>query len=689
MKHQRFSSVLCAGVAAVMFATLPSQAPLAADCPAITAADDKGITGEFPLQFELAEFQSKANCTMSFAGNPGIADLNAQITGNPDAPADVNDRLPAEPLVVVPYEEIGKYGGVMDVLANATEAGTSDVLSLRHVNLVRFHDDLQSLVPNIAKSWEWNADYTELTFHLRKGHRWSDGHPFTAADVEFWFNDLILDPNIYENTPSLWVWGGEPAKVVAVDETTVKFMLPASVPNLVNRFAVSFIQPFQPKHFLGQFHIKHNPDADKLAKEKGFESWVDMINLYYGRSDWKDVPSPLIKGGADNVVPTLESHILVAESDKGRRAVANPYFHMVDTAGNQLPYVNEIDERFVPEKEVRNLKIVNGEVDYKMQNLFVDDFPLYKENEKNGSYVVHLTPTLGEAVYYSFNTTAKDPVLREVFNDVRFRQAMSLAINREEINELAYLGQGVPRQATPAEPDTVSFVTEEHLNAFVDYDPDGARALLEEMGLKDSDGDGVRELKNGEPFVMQVFYANQGGPVKNHELVQGYWGDVGVKINLREISSDEYRTKGGSNDLLVSSWRHGNRSAPFISQDPFMFHPPFGDRWQPGTGFEWAAWLESGGSQGTEPPEDAKKLRELAQQFVLVPLGSDESNKIGKEIVDLHMKNLWFIGLVGKGISPVVVSERVGNFQPFAAATYDYYWAYSFRPQQWYFRSGT
>ena len=557
------------------------------------------------------------------------------------------------------------------------------------MNLVRFNDDLKSLVPNIAKSWEWNDDYTELTFHLRKGHKWSDGHPFTAADVEFWFNDLILDTNIYENTPSLWVWDGQPAKVTAVDETTVKFELPASVPNLVNRFAVSFIQPFQPKHFLGQFHIKHNPDADKLAKEKGMESWVDMINLYYGRSDWKDVPSPLIKGGADNVVPTLESHILVAESDKGRRMVANPFFHMVDTAGNQLPYMNEIDERFVPEKEVRNLKIVNGEVDYKMQSIFVDDFPLYKENEKNGGYVVHLTPTLGEAVYYSFNTTAKDPVLREVFNDVRFRQAMSVAINRDEINELAYLGQGEPRQATPAEPDTVDFITDEHLKAFIEFDPDKARALLDEMGLKDGDGDGVRELSNGEPFVMQMFYANQGGPVKVHELTQGYWGDVGVKVNLREISSDEYRTKGGSNDLLVSSWRHGNRSAPFISQDPFMFHPPFGDRWQPGTGFEWATWLESDGANGTEPPEDAKKLRELAAQFVLVPLGSDESNKLGKEIADIHMKNLWFIGLVGKGISPVVVSDRIGNFRPFTAATYDYYWAYSYRPQQWFFRSGT
>ena len=661
--------------------------PAAAACPAVTVTDNQGITGQFAQQFELEEFQKLASCTLSFSENPDIAALNARITGNPDLPP-LAERLPAEPLVVAPYEEIGKHGGTFNVLSNATEAGTSDVLSIRHVNLVRFSDDLKALVPNVAKSWSWNDDFTELTFTLRKGHKWSDGAPFTAADVEFWFNDLILNTEIYETTPSLWIWEGEPAKVTAVDETTVKFSLPASVPGLLNRFAVSFIQPFQPKHFFEQFHIKYNPDANEMAKERGMESWVDLVNLYYGRSDWKDVPSPLLKGGADNVVPTLESHILVDESDKGRFAVANPYFHMVDTAGNQLPYVSNLDERYVPEQEVRNLKVVNGEVDYKMQNLFLQDFPLYKENEENGNYVVHLTPTLGEAVYYGFNTTISDDTLREVFNDVRFRRAMSLAIDREEILELVYLGQGVPTQATPAEPGTVDFLTDEHLTAYTEFDPDGARALLEDMGLKDSDGDGVRELPNGEAFVLQQFFANQGGPSKVHELVQGYWADVGVRANQREISSDEFRTKGQANELIISSWRNANRSGPYISQETFMLRPPFGDRWQPGNGFEWAVWKDTGGAQGIEPPDDVKKLFDLAEQFVLVPLGSDESNKIGKEIADIHMNNLWKIGLVGQTISPVVVTKRMGNFHPFTAATYDFYWAYAYRPQQWFFKSG-
>jgi peptide/nickel transport system substrate-binding protein len=572
------------------------QSAGAAMCPPVTVADDQGIVGESVGLFELAEFESKANCKLTFQENPEIGALNGRIQGNPDLPP-VEARIPTEPLVVAPYFEIGKYGGIMDVLSNATEAGTSDVLSLRHVNLVRYSDDIGRIVPDVARGWQWNDDFTQLTFSLREGHKWSDGVPFTAEDVAFWFNDLILNSDIYPKTPSAWLWDGTPATVEAVDATTVRFSLPVPAPGLLNRFAISFIQPFQPKHFLGQFMEKHNPDAAKLREQHGFANAAEAVNFYYGSSDWKDVPSPILKDRAkaesmpQAVVPTLESHLLVNDDSKGRLAVANPYFFMVDTAGNQLPYYNEINEVYVPEKEVRNLKLVNGEVDYKMQNLFLDDFPLYKQNEGNGNYSVHLTPTVGEAIYYAFNTNDANPALQEVFSDVRFRQAMSLAIDRSELIDLVYLGQGVPMQATPAEPGTVEFLADEHLTAFTEYDPDRARALLAEIGLEDSNGDGTLETKNGEEMVIQMFFANQGGPIKNHELVAGYWGDVGVKVTLREISTDDYRAKGGQGDLSIASWRDANRAAPTISQDPFMFVPPFGGRWQPGTGYDWANWV--------------------------------------------------------------------------------------------------
>lgn len=148
-------------------------------------------SGKYPQQYELSEFESLAGCTLSFSENPDIAELNGRIRGNPDLPP-LADRLPEEPLVVAPYDSIGKYGDTLDVLSNATEAGTYDVLNIRHVNLVRVSDDLQTIVPNIAKDWEWNDDFTQLTFYLRKGHRWSDGAPFTADDVKFWYDNLVV-----------------------------------------------------------------------------------------------------------------------------------------------------------------------------------------------------------------------------------------------------------------------------------------------------------------------------------------------------------------------------------------------------------------------------------------------------------------------------------------------------------------
>ena len=295
-------------------------------CPAVTVADPMGVAaGAFPYQYELSEFEGLANCELSFSDNPAIADLYEQIP-HPDKAAlgDVAARLPEEPLVIAPYDVIGAYGGTLNGLSNATEAGTSDVLSVRHVNFLRFADDLTTIIPNVAKGWEYNSDFTELTFHLRQGHKWSDGSPFTAEDVAFWYNDLILNTDIFPETPGRYLVAGEPMEVIADNDTTVTFKLPAAAPGLVNFFAVSYVQPFQPKAFF-----------DGQMEAQGL-SLKEVSDLYYRSSDWKDVPSPLLDGSSDIVAPTLESHILVEETPEGRHLVANPFFHAVDTQGHQF-----------------------------------------------------------------------------------------------------------------------------------------------------------------------------------------------------------------------------------------------------------------------------------------------------------------------------------------------------------------
>ncbi len=688
-KHYRFLWMLFATLAVLTLAACsqedapeeetvaeeaaPAETRPEGGCPAVTVADSMSVpSGQFYGQYELAEFEELAGCELTFSENPAIANLYAQIPhANKAELVSVAGRLPTEPLVIAPYDAIGTYGGVLNGLSNATEAGTSDILSVRHVNFLRFADDLTTLIPNVAKGWSYNEDFTELTISLRQGHKWSDGAPFTAEDVAFWYNDIILNADIFPETPSRYLVAGEPMDVSAVDETRVLFKLPVPSPGLVNNFAVSYVQPFQPKHFF---------EAQMEAQGKTMKKISD---LYYRSSDWKDVPSPLLDRSSDIVLPTLESHILIEETAEGRRMVANPYFHAVDTQGNQLPYINEIDERYVPDKELRNLKITNGEVDYKTQNLFIDDFPLYKDNEESGNYTAYTSPTTGETLFYSFNYNHKDEGLREIFNEVVFREAMSLALNREEINEVIYFGLGRPVQFTPADPNTVPYITAEQLSYMAEYDPEGAMAKLDELGLVDADGDGFRDRPNGELLVIQIIYANQGGPVRIHELVQSYWEAIGVNIEIKEVSSDEYREEGNNNNLDMTTWRDGWTGAA-LAADTEPFVPPFGNYFNPGGGFEWANYITSDGAEGIEPPEDVYTLIDLANEYVQYPLGSAESNEIGAQIIDIHLQNLWKIGVVGSSQAPNMHSNNLHNFRPWTSVTYDYYWSYPYRPVQWF-----
>ena len=253
---------------------------LAGDCPPATVADAMGIpAGKYPQQYELAEFEQFAGCKLTFQENPAIAELNRRIVGNPALPP-LTERLPEEPLVVAPYDRIGHYGGVLVAMSNAAEAGTSDFLSVRHVNLVRLSDDLQTIVPNVAKAWQWNDNFTVLTFFLRKGHKWSDGAPFTAEDVKFWYDDLALDPNLIPKAKDYVLVAGKRMQVEVIEPHIVKFVLPFPKPGLLSHFATSYAQGFQPKHFLGQFHPKHNPDADQLAQLLGFENGYAVIAAY-------------------------------------------------------------------------------------------------------------------------------------------------------------------------------------------------------------------------------------------------------------------------------------------------------------------------------------------------------------------------------------------------------------------------
>jgi len=658
----------------------------AATCPAVTVGDMMGVgAGAFPQQYELAEFESLGDCTVEFSSNPAMAALNARIRSNGDLPA-LADRLPSEPLVVAPYSSIGSYGGTFDALSNATESGTSDFMSIRHVNLVRYSDDLQTIVPNVAKGWEWNEDFTQLTFFLREGHKWSDGTPFGARDVKFWYDNLATDSNVREIPKDYVLVAGEPMEVVVIDETTVQFNLPSPKPGLLSHFANHYAQAFQPMGFLGQFHPDINPNADANAQALGFENGYAAIKGYYGNSDWMDTPTPmlahpdLVAGLPADTVPTLESHIIVSENTEGRHLVANPYFFQVDTSGQQLPYINEQDELFVGESEVRLLKLVNSEVDYKAQALNLDYAPLLLENQEAGNFSVSLRPEIAMGVF-SFNVTSEDLAKRAVFGDVRFRQAMSVAMNRDEINEVVYFGLGEPQQYTAFSP-LPSFVTEEMSQSYAQFDPAMANALLDEIGMVDVDGDGMRELPNGDTLVLNMQVATQGISIKLVELVGQNWREVGINNTVKEVTTDEYRSAQSSNQLDVMMYAKGQPLAVILGNSE-VFQPPFDNYFNIRTGMLWGEFIDTEGASGVKPPEYVYTMIDDINAFQGAIAGSDESNAIGAKLVQSVVDNLLFIGTV-KAVAPIYWNNDLQNVTEFQTQSYAYYRTYPYRATQWW-----
>jgi len=657
-----------------------------ADCPPVTAADMQGVAaGAYPQQFELAEFQELAACELSFSENPDIAALNGRIRGNPDLPP-LSERLPQEPLVVTPYEAIGTYGGTFNALSNATEAGTSDFLSIRHVNLVRYADDLTTIVPNVAKSWEWNDDYTQLTFTLRAGHKWSDGAPFTAEDVKFWYDNLSLDSKVIETPKDYVLVGGERMTVEVIDPQTVQFNLPAPKPGLLSHFATSFAQGFQPKHFLGQYHPDINPEADALAQEAGFENGLDVIMAYFGNSDWTDTPTPLLNNPDKvgnlpaDVMPTLESHIYISDTTEGRRLVANPYFFMVDTQGNQLPYISEQNELYINDGQVRLLKLVNGEVDYKAQSLQLSDVPLLLENQEKSDYTIHIRPRIAMHAF-SFNVTSDDPVKREVFGDLRFRRAMSIAINRDDLNEVAYFGQGIPQQYIGFSP-APDFVDPKWKEYGSEYDLDGAKSLLDEIGMVDTDGDSFRELPNGDKFVLNMQFATQGIAGQVVELVGQYWSEAGIQTTVKEITPDEYRSAQSSNALDVGMWEKGQPLGIVLGNNE-LWVAPFENYFAHRVGMKWGEYFESDGAQGIEPPDYVKQLRDDINAFQSTPVGSPESDELGARLVQNMVENLLFIG-TAMTPDPIYHRNALMNVTEFKTASYEYYRTFPYLGAQWF-----
>ena len=324
--------------------------------------------------------------------------------------------------------------------------------------------------------------------------------------------------------------------------------------------------------------------------------------------------------------------------------------------------------------------MINGDVDYKAQSLQLAAAPLLLENQEKGNYTVQLNPDIASPTL-AFNVTSEDPAKRAVFGDVRFRRAMSVALDRKQINEVAFYGQGMPLQYTGFSP-MPDFMPGDLEQAYAQYDASLAKSLLDEVGMSDTDGDGFRELPNGDKLVLNLQFATQGAPGELAQLVAQNWSDVGVQTTVKEVTPDEYRSAQSSNKLDVLIWRKGQPLALHLGDNTYWV-PPFDGYFDIRTGMLWAEYIESGGSAGVEPPAWVNEMISDINAFQSSPTGSSEQNALAIKMAQKMVDEMLFIGTV-RALAPLVHNNDLKNMTQFKTTSYEYYRTFPYLPAQWW-----
>lgn len=618
-----------------------------------TAVSGKTSPGQY---IELAAYEKLLGKPLTFNEAPALKDKVATGKLPP-----LRERLPEEPLVVTPISSTGTYGGILNSYLVSADMWNPPAM-FGYEPMLMLDRSMSKIIPNIAKAFEFSTDLKTFTLHLRKGMKWSDGEPFTTEDILFWWQDIILNEQLTPVKPANWMAGGKLMKVKKVDDQTVQFQFAVPNPNIDTKFSVVGEMGYQsycfaPAHALKKYHIKYNPDAEKLAKDAGYDHWWELFTF-------KNTYSPLKRTAG---IPTLDPWIVDSQTAVGVTFVRNPYYWKVDTAGNQLPYIDGIRAPFITDPEVRITKMISGELEFDPGEIDPDRFPFLKENEKKGNYTVWNVPDVGlsSVAFYAINQNYydEDPVLGKMLLDKRFRQALSLGINRKEINDLYFFGKGRASQVTAY--STASFYDDKWAQSYAEYNPARANAILDEMGLKKGP-DGMRLRPDGQRLGLRILVLAQVIPVweKITELTISYWGALGIKVDVKPSDYGYLIQQVQSGKHQVALWvMDGMTEFQVISTAAGRFGVQAAEEpnwWAP----KWAEWWKSKDSaqrSGSEPPPDIKELFSMAEK--LPDASKAEVANIAKSLFTLHAEQLYMIGTVGYLVGPRVASNKIKNVE--------------------------
>lgn len=562
------------------------------------------------------------------------------------------ERLPKQPLVVdlkAAGREPGRHGGDLNTLiGRGKDARLINVWG--YARLVGYDQDLK-LVPDILLSVDAVED-REFTLHLREGHKWSDGAPFTSEDIRYWWEDIVSEPSLSPSgaAPYMLV-DGKPPKFEVIDETTVKFTWDGPNPLFLTTLAASR-DPFlyRPAHYLKKFHTKYGEKAeiDTRVEQMRASSWASVHNAMDDMYNARNLD-----------MPTLQPWTIESKGDGQRYVmVRNPYYHRIDSQGRQLPYIDRIIMS-VADGRLIATKTQAGESDLQARGLSLADATVLKRGETKENYKTLLWSmgTASQIALYP-NLTVNDPVWRKLLRDTRFRHALSLGIDRQQINRAIYLGLGKPGNNTVL-PESPLF-EEEYRTEWAQYDVALANQLLDEIGLTERDDDGIRLMPDGRSLQIIIETAGE-----SHEqldvlqIVGETWREIGVELFAKPSQRDVIFNRALSGDLVMGVWSGWDNGIATAAMAPDELAPVHGD-----SSLVWPAWGDYWEShEASGEPVDYAPAKELLDLYIQW-LGAEtltERETAWRDMLQIHADETLIIGVLNGVRQPVTVKNTIRN----------------------------
>jgi len=562
----------------------------------------------------------------------------------------VEERLPALPKLADfgTEQTLGEYGGTLTMLM-ARARDTRQMTVYSYARLVKYNRDLE-LVPDILDRVEVLEDGREFVLHLRPGHRWSDGEPFTADDFRYWWEDVAQNKELSPaGVPTELLVDDTLPEVLFPDPVTVIYRWQAPNPRFLPALAEATpLYIFMPGHYMHLFHARYSKPEELAAriKQTGSRNWAQMHNNM-GRARDADNPD----------LPTLEPWMVTNRPPADRFVFErNPYFHRVDAQGRQLPYIDRVIFDITQSGLIAG-KTAAGEVDLQGRYLRFDEVTLLKSSEKKHGYSTLLWRIAKGAHLALYpNLTVDDPVWRGVLRDVRFRRALSLAINRYELNRVIYFGLAIEGQNTmlPGSP----LYDLERRSRWSKFDLAEANRLLDEIGLTERDSRGFRLMADGRPLEIIVETAGGTEEADVLSLISDSWAKAGIKLFIKPLSLDVLRNRifGGRTVMSIGSGLENGLATPdFV---PSEIAPVDQNQYQ------WAKWgqyYQTKGASGEAPDTPEGVLLMDLYDAWFASGDRQERADVWQAMLDLHADQVFSIGLVAGVYQPIAVRDGLAN----------------------------